>query len=67
MGLSIEEQIDRLIIVLLQEAERISKQYKTTIQNAFDIMILIELAKIHTHIDGMILPKTIREKPKHTR
>ena len=50
---TVEEAIPNIIKFYLEEAEKLSKAYNVNRTEALQIITLIELAKIHTHIDKM--------------
>lgn len=51
---TIEEMIPNLIKFYIEEAEKLSESYGISKEAALNLMILIELNKIHTHIDRMV-------------
>lgn len=64
---TIEEMTPKLIRAYIEEAGRLSEAYNISGTEALLVMTLIELAKIHTHVDGMVDVLQLIKSQERTR
>ena len=51
---TVEEVMPQLIKFYIGEAEKLSEAYEISKAEALNLIMLVELAKVHTHIDQMV-------------